>query len=42
MFMHATNKYDYFENEFMQTIALNYKKDNLSALIILPKKKKYK
>ena len=40
MFMHATNKYDYFENEFMQTIALNYKKDNLSALIILPKKEK--
>jgi len=40
MFMHATKKYDYFENKGMQAISLNYKKDNLSALIILPKKGK--
>ena len=40
MFMNSTKKYDYFENKDMQTISLNYKNDNLSALIILPKKKK--
>ena len=40
MFIHATKKYDCFENKDMQDISLNYKKDNLSALIILPKKKK--
>ena len=40
MFMNSTKKYDYFENKDMQTISLNYKNDNLSALIILPKKEK--
>ena len=40
IFMHVTNKYDYFENKDMQTITLNYKKDNLPALIISPKKEK--
>ena len=40
MFMHSSKKYDYFQNKGMQAISLNYKKDNLSALIILPKKEK--
>ena len=40
MFIHATKKYDCFENKDMQDISLNYKKDNLSALLILPKKEK--
>lgn len=37
-FMHITQSYDYFENDDIQVISLNYKKDNLKALIILPKK----
>ena len=40
MFMNSTKKYDYFENKDMQAISLNYKNDNLSALIFLPKKEK--
>ena len=39
MFMNSTKKFDYFEDEGTQAISLNYIKDNLSALIILPKKK---
>ena len=41
MFMNSTKKFDYFEDEVTQAISLNYIKDNLSALIILPKKKKW-
>lgn len=37
-FMHITQSYDYFENDDIQVISLNYKKDNLKAIIILPKK----
>ena len=36
--MHITQSYDYFENDDIQVISLNYKKDNLKAIIILPKK----
>ena len=36
-FMHNTTKYDYLENNDIQVISLNYVKDNLKALIILPK-----
>ena len=39
-FMNNTNKFDYFEDDNIQSISLNYSKDNLKALIILPKKKK--
>ena len=38
-FMHITKKFDYFENKDNQVISLNYQKDNLKALIILPKGK---
>ena len=38
-FMNNTKKYDYFEDANIQAISLNYQKDNLKALIILPKKK---
>jgi serpin B len=37
-FMNNTKKFDYFEDEHIQAISLNYVKDNLKALIILPKK----
>jgi serpin B len=37
-FMHLTQNFDYFENDNLQAISLNYLKDNLKALIILPKK----
>ena len=37
-FMHITQNYDYFENDDIQVISLNYKKDNLKAIVILPKK----
>jgi len=37
-FMNMTDKLDYFENEEVQAISLEYKKDNLKALVILPKK----
>ena len=37
-FMHLTQNFDYFENDNLQVISLNYQKDNLKALIILPKK----
>ena len=40
MFMNSTKKFDYFEDNGIQAISLNYTKDNLSALIILPKKKR--
>ena len=36
-FMHITKKFDYFEDKNNQVISLNYQKDNLKALIILPK-----
>ena len=39
-FMKVTNKFDYFEDENIQAIQLNYNKDDLKALIILPKKEK--
>ena len=39
MFMNSTEKFDYYENEGIQAISLNYTKDNLNALIILPKNK---
>ena len=35
-FMHITKKFDYFEDKELQAISLNYKKDHLKALIILP------
>jgi serpin B len=35
--MESESKYDYFENKDIQAISLNYKKDNMEALIILPK-----
>ena len=41
-FMKVTNKFDYFENENIQAIKLDYNKDDLSAVIILPKKEKEK
>jgi serpin B len=36
-FMQSEDKHYYFENEDIQAISLNYKKDNMEALIILPK-----
>jgi serpin B len=39
-FMKSSKKFDYFEDDNIQSISLNYTKDNLKALIILPKKKK--
>ena len=39
-FMNCTKKFDYFEDNNIQAISLNYEKDNLKALIILPKKQK--
>jgi serpin B len=39
MFMNSTKNFDYFEDEGLQAISLNYTKDNLNALIILPKNK---
>ena len=39
-FMNSTKNFDYFEDEELQSISLNYEKDNLKALIILPKKEK--
>ena len=38
-FMNATKNYDYFEESGIQAISLNYTKDNLKAVIILPKRK---
>jgi serpin B len=35
-FMHITKKFDYFEDKELQAISLNYQKDHLKALIILP------
>ena len=39
MFMNLREKFYYFEDNFVQAISLKYTKDNLNALIILPKKK---
>ena len=41
-FMNRTDNFDYFENEQIQAISLNYKNDNMKALIILPKIEKEK
>ena len=38
MFRNSTKKFDYYEDNGIQVISLNYTQDNLSALIILPKK----
>ena len=35
-FMHITKKFDYYEDKELQAISLNYQKDHLKALIILP------
>lgn len=37
LFMNKKDDYPYFENDEVQALSLNYKEDNLSALIILPK-----
>ena len=37
-FMNITEKFDYFENDDIQAISLNYHDDNMKAFIILPKK----
>ena len=39
MFMNSTKKFDYYEDNGLQAISLNYTQDNLNALIILPKNK---
>ena len=36
-FMHSNDFYRYFEKNDIQAISLNYQKDNIEALIILPK-----
>lgn len=36
-FMNITDNFDYYENDNIQSISLNYTKDNLKALIILPR-----
>ena len=36
-FMNTTNDYMYFEDEEVQALSMNYKNDNLEALILLPK-----
>ena len=36
-FMNAVDDYMYFEDNEVQALSINYKKDNLSALILLPK-----
>ena len=36
-FMYSEEKYNYFENDLIQAISLDYQKDNMEALIILPK-----
>ena len=38
--MHMNNNFDYFEDENVQAIQINYSEDNLKALIILPKGEK--
>jgi serpin B len=37
-FMNKSEKFDYFENDEVQAISLNYKQKNMKAFIILPKK----
>ena len=39
-FMNKSNYFDYFEDENVQSVQLNYKEDNLKAIIILPIKEK--
>ena len=39
-FMNMENNFDYFENQYLQAIQINYNKDNLKAFIILPKTEK--
>ena len=36
-FMNSTKKFDYFEDDNVQAVSLSYDKDNIKALIILPK-----
>ena len=36
-FMNTTNDYMYFEDKEVQALSMNYKNDNLEALILLPK-----
>ena len=36
-FMHKKGHFNYYENDELQAISLNYKDDNMKALIILPK-----
>ena len=38
--MKMTTKLRYYENDNIQTVEIDYDKDNLSALIILPKTEK--
>ena len=38
-FMNAIDDYMYFEDKEIQALSLNYKKDNLAAFFLLPKKK---
>jgi len=38
-FMNMTDKLDFYENDTIQAISLDYKKDNMKGLIILPKEK---
>jgi serpin B len=40
LFMKMTTKLRYYENDNIQTVEMDYDKDNLSALIILPKTEK--
>ena len=40
LFMNIKDNFDYFENDDIQSISLNYNDDNMKALIILPKKEK--
>ena len=38
--MNKSNYFDYFYDENVQSVQLNYKEDNLKAIIILPNKEK--
>ena len=39
-FMNIKDNFDYFEDENIQSIQINYNEDNLKALVILPKAEK--
>ena len=39
-FMNKSDYFDYFYDENIQSVQLNYKEDNLKAIIILPIKEK--